>query len=418
MGGPVMEAGKEANAFIGRELLGQVAAPQQGGVVGNMFGIDANRLADIRLRMNAVILDPSVPAQLQPMMRLFEVLRVGGSYGLGYEAQGRREPRRPDDVLRTGRGDCDELSMTLYAAARALGMDVSGMTLSRFALTDGNRTVTHGPLTWAAGGSRFILDPILRHPRAVTDFNDTTMRMELSPAFGLAGGSTGAAVTRVQLNGREDLGTPADIAAALAIDRAQHFAPPGRVPVSVASLESAFTLFQEVMRSGTTSSPVLARSGQVAFTLFERYFNLAESYYAGGNQRTAERYYLRAFEILRQVPRISNGNEIRIIRIHSTLGRIYSSSRRYDDALASFAEQRRLAPGERPGYEDAIKLLERRVRTARGPERQAYAQMGLAITRAAQAQFTGTNRYNAAFAFFTRYSPQTVQPPPQAPMSP
>ncbi|MEW6722520.1 MAG: transglutaminase domain-containing protein [Candidatus Micrarchaeota archaeon] len=362
------------------QTMRRAAAPAvQQSPVGSFFEIEAGRLADIRTRMAAVRLDPSVPAQAQPVRRLFEVLRAGGSYGLGYEAQRRREPRRPDEVLRTGRGDCDEFAFTFLAAARALGINAA-MTLSRFTLSDSRSAIPHGALSLTIGGQRFVVDPSLGRFRAVGDFSDATMRTELAPSLGLAGGAA-------RLTNRVDMSSVQDMAASAYFEMAQYRCPSGNAAVAPSRLDEALELLRLGVRSGAANPAAIAMGRDVALTLFKRYFDLAESAYLRRDYRTAERLYLRALEVHSLVPSVASNHRDAIYRANETLGRMFSSSRRYADAVSRYAEARRLRPDIRQGYDFALRALDVLASDPRNQQRLAHAQQGLALSAEAGRRF-------------------------------
>jgi hypothetical protein len=332
-------------------LMGQ-QTPQQVAINGYL-GIDPALMAQITSHVQRPPNNASPAQQLAAVQSLFDVLRHGGTLGLRWQDGTGREPRSPSDTLRARGGDCDEMSTLFYAAARQLGIDVSGFRLSTMTLVSGGARVEHAPLLLEMGGSKYIVDPVMPRIVPVRDFNDATLIGILGPYFHLSGQGPSAATTPVTIQDRNDFTGAADIASVELLQRAVRNSLLG----TSAGTASARRDLERIAAIGSSTPIITRQRDTVAQNLFLAYFNGADNAFTGGARGApVVKGYSDALAIIGLVPSIANANEARIYRTHGGLGLCFKSQGRPAEARAEFSAQIRMRPADPVGYRNLINL--------------------------------------------------------------
>jgi hypothetical protein len=351
------------NPFQGKPPMVQ-QAPQPGQAQINAYlRISPALLAQITAHVQRLPNGATPAQQFTAMQRLFTVLRSGGTLGLHWNASTGRTPRSPDDVLRSRGGDCDELSTTFYAAARALNINVGAMRLTTMELRGGGYSVRHAPLLLSSGGRRYIVDPIMPGIVQVPDFSDATLRRTLGPYFGLGGSGPVPNLAAITLHDRQDFTSAAQIASVELLERVQYNAG----LKTAAGRRDAELDLRAVVAIGQTHAFIVRSRDNAAQNLFHQHFSIADkAFTAGGRGNAVVQGYLRALAIISLVPTIRTANSNAIYRANGGLGLCYQSMGRHADAGRMFANQMALDPRNAKGYENAYNLAIRLAKSAKG----------------------------------------------------
>ncbi len=382
------------------QLLGQQAGAQAGALAGGQaavqaaingyLNIDPALMRQIAQHVQRPPPNATAAQQLAAIQSLFNVLRTGGTLGLTWQDGAGRQPRSPSEALRARGGDCDELSTLFYAAARQLGIDVSGFRLATMTFASGGATVAHAPLLLELGGARYIVDPIM--PRIIgglADFNNPTLIARLGPFFypAMPGNPPPGPVT---IRDRRDFSTPADIASVELLERAIH----NSLLNTAAGTAAAGRDLAAVVAIGSGSAFVAAQRDIAAQNIYNFYFNSAElAFNAGRRDAALVRMYEESLAIIRQVPSISGANEASVYRTRGALGICHRVAGRHARARAEFQEQIRLRPRDPAGHRNLIDL----------EARLGNYPAALAACDAALRQIPrGTQDYNDILAFRRR----------------
>ena len=305
MGGPITEIMREANAFVGRELMGQVAPPQAGAqpfqvITDNFFRLDPARLSVVTGGMARLPANASPQDNERAALQLYQRLVADRPGGIAYEFSGNRMPKTPGEVIRAPmRADCDELAMLFIAAARALNINMTGMSLGTFNIHTNQAGVSaqepHAALFVSGlNGRNYIMDFTFPNgPWQVPNFNPATVSSQYRGLTVSNGVHIGHSIISTTATG--EYAAQRDIAAYGLIDRATRMGNTlGNPPISAQSLVAVMNVLRQASQA--------AVSEQIRQRIATMYAVIGEAAASNGHAATAARAFTEGNAVFRGLP--------------------------------------------------------------------------------------------------------------------
>lgn len=356
-----MEAGKEANAFLGMTLLGQTGPVQAGPqpfqrVVDDYFRIDAARLRALTGGMVPLPANATPQQQEAAALQLYQRLVADRQGGIAYEASGNRMPKTPAEVLRQPmRADCDELAALFIAAARVLNINTSGMSLGRFDIHTNQAGVNarepHAALyVRGLNGHNYIMDFTFPNgPWQVRDFNPQTISAQYRGLTISRGTLAGHSIISTTVTG--EAATLRDIAADGLIDRATRMGDTlGAPPIAAQRIAAVMDVLALAAKAAT--------SDQLRVRIAEMYAELGEAARTNGHTATATRAFTAGNSVIIGLPaKVQQANTHTAYKLGVGMANILERNRT-TRAQAQQIYQRmiRIEPSRQAAYDGAYRI--------------------------------------------------------------
>jgi hypothetical protein len=380
------QAAHAANEFLGMQPLGQQA--RAGGQSAQQIALSFFRINPADLQKVTGGMKPLPPNATQQQreaaaLALYQRLTVGGPGGLAYNGAEGRLPRSPQEVLRHGGGDCDEIAMLYIAAARALNIDTAGMSLAYITMPTmkpgDSRSERHAALfVRGMNGKNYIFDFTMGDkPWQVRDFQPAAVSKQYAGQRISQGSRAGQTVISATV--RFELAGLRDIASFGLIDRAESIAsglPKGAVPAAS---------FNSIM--GALGSASIAASVDILrFKIASLYRILAERALSSGQRTMAASAGARgAAEFSLLPPATRSAQRPLGYALGLVVARAYEGGSAADRtaALRRYGDLARLDPAREDAYEGIYRLRVARLKAFHKAGRRADAQAEIdALARA------------------------------------
>lgn len=337
-------------------LVGQAQSQQ---VLNTFFRLDTARLNLILQHMKPLPANATPAQRQQALQQLFNLVRIGGTLGMQYSVGTNRQLRTPDESLRTRGADCDELAMLFVAAARALNIPLTNVSMGSMQLNgSGGQTMGHAVLYVRLGAQNFVFDFTRSSPISVRDFSAATIQgVYNGTTVSYGPNTTGFAVTST--TGLQTYSTVADMAATQLLHQADYYNRQARAATTDAArlqaYDTARRFVEQAVSLNSRHAFVVSTIGQQSLTIFDGYHRMGEQAYqaarrAGGSRsasahyRRAMTYFDRAVRFYGTVTTLSRTRATALHDIHEYRGLIHQAEGRHQDALAEYTEMVRLNP--------------------------------------------------------------------------
>ncbi len=315
--------------------------------------------------------------QEKALRKLFDIIKIGGTLGITYQHSGGRKPRSPDEVIRAGKADCDELATLFVAAARHLNIKVTGIRLGAMEFSTsrpGTGTPEkHVALFVQGAKSKFIFDFTYGRTFQVADFKHATVQKAYA-GFRISNGAHAGFVIR-SISSMKVMGTVADIAAFHLLSMAQYnesmIAGTKSARRRAALMNATKSLLESAARLGS-------KNGFINTRTFNGFHSLGDHAFRQKDYEAAASYYTAAVGMIKNLPggRQKWGNTEYSIR--ENLGISYEKKGKSTQALAQYNQMIKMDKREAAGYLRKIRLLVRRgnasLKRARGSARKRFLE--------------------------------------------
>jgi tetratricopeptide (TPR) repeat protein len=359
------------------------AQPQRQRQVDAYYHLDRTRLnAFLRKAGLQPLAANPTPAQREQALRgLFEAVRVGGCGGLRYQAGTPRRPRTPDEVLRTGSGDCDELCGLFIAVARELriplgGAGMVGMWMSTNKPGD-SRPEPHAAIAiQGLGGKNYLFDFVYGRTDQVRDFSIASLD-RVYRGLMISPGRAHAGFPIISVSSAAYYNTPHDMAAHHYVDEAEFFL--GRVAAKAPTRARDMSLALQALRRAAALAPTTPSLCMSAFSASDSLGDAALQMKSRVQDAQAIEFFRIALGMYGSAPAASRATKSGdAYEARLGLGIALERLGRRTDALREYATLIRTVPANENAYLRAYRLMisaARRARTSaarRGPLTEAY----------------------------------------------
>ncbi len=325
--------------------------------------------------------------QRKALRKLFDIIKIGGTLGITYQYAGKREPRTPEEAIKTGKADCDELAMLFVAAARHLNIPLTNVSMGSMQFKGaGGQTMGHAVLYVKTGAQNFVFDFTRSSPISVRDFNQATIQRAYNGTT-VSYGPNAPGFKVTSTTSLRTYPTVADMAATQLLHRADYHNGQAKAAKTDAARLNAYDAargsVEQAASLGSRHAFIVSTIGQQALTVFDGYHSMGESAYkaarragrsrsAADHYKRAMTYFDRAIRFYGSVPSLSRARATALHDIHEYRGLIHQAGRRYQAALAEYTKMVKLKPKGWSGHRKKMNMeltlaraaLRRRDRTA------------------------------------------------------